>query len=388
MEAEASMIFCQSCGAKNPDDARFCNMCGTSIAEAGAPGGPIAESHPARGASTLREGAASASGGASTSSLARAPSPYADTSSITLTGIGVPSRAKTWSILIGGALLFLSLGVGGAWLAMRGGGASAESAAAGADTPPPPPAPEPPSGLVTSEPEATTSAPDEAPRASTPSPRGSTSRPAGAQASRDERPSAASTPSASGAGSAQGGSAGRGSSGASASGGGGSSPAGGGAGQAGSAGAGQAGASQAGGASAGSTSEATGAGSTSSGSGAGASGSGRDWGALDQTVGDDDVDIETERYVTTVRRFIRDYYGQRAHGCFEHASAESGAALRGRVVIQFTIGPDGRVSQASVQNNTTGNASVAECLQRNVAGWQLPVPPRREPMMLALPFSP
>ena len=35
-------MYCQACGAKNTDDARFCNMCGSSIAAAGTPGGPIA----------------------------------------------------------------------------------------------------------------------------------------------------------------------------------------------------------------------------------------------------------------------------------------------------------------------------------------------------------
>ena len=36
-----SAMYCQGCGAKNTDDARFCNMCGARIAAAGAPGGPI-----------------------------------------------------------------------------------------------------------------------------------------------------------------------------------------------------------------------------------------------------------------------------------------------------------------------------------------------------------
>ncbi|MEM6959533.1 MAG: zinc ribbon domain-containing protein, partial [Myxococcota bacterium] len=42
-------MFCQSCGAKNVDDARFCNMCGASLAKAGETGGPIVDA-----ADTLR----------------------------------------------------------------------------------------------------------------------------------------------------------------------------------------------------------------------------------------------------------------------------------------------------------------------------------------------
>jgi hypothetical protein len=37
-----AVMYCQACGAKNTDDARFCNMCGSSIAAVGTPGGPIA----------------------------------------------------------------------------------------------------------------------------------------------------------------------------------------------------------------------------------------------------------------------------------------------------------------------------------------------------------
>ena len=37
------MIHCQACGAANADDARFCNMCGAKIAQAGEAGGPVVD---------------------------------------------------------------------------------------------------------------------------------------------------------------------------------------------------------------------------------------------------------------------------------------------------------------------------------------------------------
>lgn len=108
---------------------------------------------------------------------------------------------------------------------------------------------------------------------------------------------------------------------------------------------------------------------------------------MEETVGAEEPDLVMEHYSVTVRRFIRNYYAQRAAGCFDHESRTTGQVVRGTVVVAFTIGPDGHTQNATVSRNTTGSAALGQCLQRNVAAWELPVPPNREPIDMEMPFS-
>jgi TonB family protein len=102
---------------------------------------------------------------------------------------------------------------------------------------------------------------------------------------------------------------------------------------------------------------------------------------------EEEPDLQMSLYSTQVRRYIRNYYAQRAAGCFDHESRVTGQVVRGTVVIGFTIGPAGRVQNATISRNTTGNAALGQCLQRNVASWELPAPPRGEPLEMEMPFS-
>jgi len=94
-----------------------------------------------------------------------------------------------------------------------------------------------------------------------------------------------------------------------------------------------------------------------------------------------------EHYAVTVRRYIRNYYATRAASCFDHESRETGETVRGAVVIGFTISGNGRVENARVTRNTTQRETLGACLQRNVASWQLPAPPRGEAIDMEMPFS-
>ncbi|MFO0714779.1 MAG: AgmX/PglI C-terminal domain-containing protein [Sandaracinus sp.] len=108
---------------------------------------------------------------------------------------------------------------------------------------------------------------------------------------------------------------------------------------------------------------------------------------MGDTIAEEEPDLVMDHYSVTVRRFIRNYYAQRAAACFEHESRTTGQTIRGTVVIAFTIGGDGHAQNASVSRNTTGSAALGQCLQRNVAGWELPVPPNHEPLDMEMPFS-
>jgi hypothetical protein len=382
------MIFCQACGAQNTDDAKFCNMCGARIAQAGEPGGPL----------TAKAGPGGAPAG-----FATAPNAMNNTTSITLAGIGVQSPARTWAILIGGAALFLVVGAGGAWVALRSTGAPPSTAGqdeAGLPAPPdtapveigdPVPTGQdtPDDGVVIS------SGPRVRPRGTSGSRGGSRGGEPG-EASPGAQGAGAEGPGATGSRSPAGGEGAgpgtrEGAAGASSgTGSGGSGASGAGAGSTGAGGTTTA--ASAGGASGDTTSGGRGAseggGPAAGGEGTSAgNGSTRDWGAMQETVGEDEPDLVMEHYSVTVRRFIRNYYAQRAAGCFDHESRTTGQVVRGTVVVAFTIGPDGHAQNANVSRNTTGSAALGQCLQRNVAAWELPVPPNRQPIDMEMPFS-
>lgn len=50
--------------------------------------------------------------------------------------------------------------------------------------------------------------------------------------------------------------------------------------------------------------------------------------------------------------------------------------LRGKLVVRFTIGPNGRVDDASIRENETGDVELARCVVDDVRGWPFPTPER------------
>ena len=349
-------------------------MCGGGIAKPGEPAGPIAPPTDVGNDSTraAKPGSISASRG---NTLASAPNTMNNQTSITLAGYGVQSAGKTYAILIGGALTFLALGAGGGYLAMNAG----ETPAAAT----PPEAPEEPdtSPVEIGDPiPAGELVPEDnsvigGPRVTTPrrpstgtrtNPGGGTTSPGGGTTS----PGGGTTSPGGGTTSPGGGTTSPGG-GTTSPGGGTTSPGG--------------GTTSPGG---GTTSP---GGSTTSPGGEtttpGGTGSTRDWGAMEEGVGGDEADLVMEHYAVTVRRYIRNYYATRAQSCFDHASRETGETVRGAVVVAFTIPANGQVQNARVTRNTTERESLGACLQRNVASWQLPAPPRGEEIDMEMPFS-
>jgi TonB family protein len=100
-----------------------------------------------------------------------------------------------------------------------------------------------------------------------------------------------------------------------------------------------------------------------------------------------ETDYETTLYVNNVRRYIQNHYARQATSCFGRASAESGAAVGGRVVIGFTISATGGTESVHVVRNDSGVEALGACLVNRVDSWEMPAPPRGEPVELALPFS-
>lgn len=329
------MSFCPSCGASNTDDARFCNKCGSAIT-AGAP--------------------------ASTVPLTPPPMSTGGTSSVTLAGIGIQSPRKTWAVLGIGALVFLGLGAGLAFVGMRSSGtattASAETTTGSSDAS----GDALPDGVDVPEddfvmsggarvvkrgasaggtplPSTTTTPPSTTTGGSTPSHTTGGTTPPHSTTGGTTHTTGGTTPSHT----------------------------------------------------TGSTDHAPSTGGTGGTSGSTPPpGSSVDWDSLSGTVADpsEEPDYQMQMYSTQVRRFIRQYLLPSATSCFEHASATQRDSVHGTVAIGFDIDARGHAQGATIDRNTTGIDTLAHCLQSNVSSWQLPPPPAdTAPIQMQMPFT-
>ena len=78
------------------------------------------------------------------------------------------------------------------------------------------------------------------------------------------------------------------------------------------------------------------------------------------------ADLVGEGDEEAVRRVVRRYKGQIKY-CYDNRLKEN-PDLSGRVEIEFTIGR-GRVLEATVFGNTTGDSALADCIKRKVERW-------------------
>jgi hypothetical protein len=342
------MLFCQQCGAENSGDARFCNQCGSRIASAGEPGGPLpeeseeappaSEEAPPTSEETLLGHDPDDEPVAETAQEAPPPQASFDVSTISLSAIGVRSRTKAWSVLIAITLFLISLGAGGAWLVLsrktdapraQNDPAPVEIGDAipeGAEVPdidfvPGSPRPARHSERATptrTTPEAAHAPTRTIPEAARPPTPTEAPRPARAAHTSEPAPARAPTKTHEPAPNAPANNA--------------SPPA-----------------------------------------------EEPDWEQMEEE------DDEMDEYASRVRSFIRTYYARRAQGCFEHESRNN-EQVRGTVLIAFSIRQDGNVDNAHVARNTTGLDSLGACLANQVNGWRLPVPPEA-PLPMQMPFS-
>ena len=70
--------------------------------------------------------------------------------------------------------------------------------------------------------------------------------------------------------------------------------------------------------------------------------------------------------------------------CYEKALKVS-PNLEGKVTIQFTIGPAGRITSIDVTSNSTGEASIGACITQKVKGWRFD-PPDNGSVTFSYPF--
>jgi TonB family protein len=85
-----------------------------------------------------------------------------------------------------------------------------------------------------------------------------------------------------------------------------------------------------------------------------------------------------------IRRVIRMHRSE-AKYCYEKDLVKK-PKLAGKIVVGFTVSPEGRVSSARVEADTMGSAAVANCLVGRVKRWRFPKPEGGGIVVVSYPF--
>ncbi|HXI60570.1 MAG TPA: AgmX/PglI C-terminal domain-containing protein [Polyangia bacterium] len=91
----------------------------------------------------------------------------------------------------------------------------------------------------------------------------------------------------------------------------------------------------------------------------------------------------TEQDVSAVQKQVRLRLTE-IKGCFE-TQRRRDPLLSGKVIIHWIIDRAGRATNVDIEQNTTGNATLAECIGGLVARWSFP-PPQGGPVEVSFPF--
>jgi len=73
-----------------------------------------------------------------------------------------------------------------------------------------------------------------------------------------------------------------------------------------------------------------------------------------------------------IRRVVRRHINEWRY-CYER-ELQSQPSLAGRIILSFTIGPNGQVLTARMTSSTVGNAAVEQCVAQAVRRWRFPAP--------------
>ncbi len=85
-----------------------------------------------------------------------------------------------------------------------------------------------------------------------------------------------------------------------------------------------------------------------------------------------------------IRRIVRAHINEIRY-CYNQGLVKD-PALKGRVSIQFTIGPEGTVPIAVVQESTLSDANVGQCMAKAVKRWKFPKPDGGGNVVVTYPF--
>jgi len=71
--------------------------------------------------------------------------------------------------------------------------------------------------------------------------------------------------------------------------------------------------------------------------------------------------------------------------CYERRLKRN-ANLSGRVMLLFVVGVDGRLLEAEIAENTTGDREIERCILKQIRGWRFPRPATGEEAEVSIPF--
>lgn len=100
------------------------------------------------------------------------------------------------------------------------------------------------------------------------------------------------------------------------------------------------------------------------------------------TVGQVDLPAEVRAHLT--REMRRQHSAVRS--CYESRGLAADARLSGRLVVRFTLLPDGRIEDPVVVDESGGLEAVGACIERRARDWYLGAGLVAEPQPLAFPF--
>ncbi|MCA9661429.1 MAG: AgmX/PglI C-terminal domain-containing protein [Myxococcales bacterium] len=110
--------------------------------------------------------------------------------------------------------------------------------------------------------------------------------------------------------------------------------------------------------------------------------------ADDSAGGDDGSDADAEEPLTQAvfEEQVQGYMDD-VVDCYSQASAEN-AELAGQIVVNFTIGADGSVESAVIDEGSSLNdETMNTCLQGKFSGWTFAKPASGESTVLIFPFN-
>ncbi|MEM9463426.1 MAG: AgmX/PglI C-terminal domain-containing protein [Myxococcota bacterium] len=96
------------------------------------------------------------------------------------------------------------------------------------------------------------------------------------------------------------------------------------------------------------------------------------------------MDVEGPLDKAIIRRVVRAHINEVRY-CYNEGLARD-PDLAGRVVVQFTVGNNGKVIESTVTTTTLPDADVSSCIAEAVARWAFPKPANGEKVVITYPF--
>jgi predicted component of type VI protein secretion system len=107
-------------------------------------------------------------------------------------------------------------------------------------------------------------------------------------------------------------------------------------------------------------------------------------GSVQINVGGQDADFAGGMDKEAIRRVIREHIRE-IKNCYDRELQRS-PDLFGKLVLEWDIEEEGRVSRVAVKSNALGNESVANCITSRLRTWKFPDPPKDQVGRVIYPF--